>query len=598
MEHNDLPEQGKHARRVGDALLLTIPIVFAATVVFVWWAIVTFPETVYRDLLPVIVAFVLALTFLILYLVVYSSLRGYRRATKIITIQLEEKAGELRRSVGVISGSGEGFWEIDLVANTVYFNEHLMQMLGYLNQGKTMPLAFWRDAIHPDDVPGVERTLAAHLDKRTPTYNIEYRIKRANGEYLWVEDKGRAVLEDGQPIRVAGVMEDVSNIKRVQEVLQSRTKELEDARVIIEAEIQNVKKFQKAVEASVDAVAILSPDKRIVYTNPAWIRLNGFTDTESIGQSIDIIASGDMNPETVHALWETVSAGNTFKTEDMFYRTKRGEAYQAELAVFPIREGEQVLFYVFVAQDITKRKEVDKAKTEFVSLASHQLRTPLSAIRWYSEMLMSKYVGELNEKQKEYVLEIYQGSLRMVDLVNSLLNVSRIDLGTFAIEPEQVSLTEICDSVIAELTPQVSEKSQTVDRIYAQAPQTYFADPKLMRVIFQNLLSNSVKYTKNGGLLSVEIASRGAKLYIRVADNGYGIPKEQQSHIFEKLFRADNVRQLDTEGTGLGMYIIKAIVDVSGGSIWFESEENRGTTFHILLPGTGMPRKSGAKDLS
>jgi two-component system sensor histidine kinase VicK len=152
--------------------------------------------------------------------------------------------------------------------------------------------------------------------------------------------------------------------------------------------------------------------------------------------------------------------------------------------------------------------------------------------------------------------------------------------------------------VLKELTPQIDAKHQTVERIFQEAPSTYLADQKLIRIIFQNFLSNSVKYTQEGGMIQVEIAIRDKNLLIRVQDNGYGIPKSQHDKIFQKLFRADNVRQKDTEGTGLGIYIVKAIVENSGGKIWFESEENKGTAFSVLLPLSGMPRKVGVKGLS
>jgi PAS domain S-box-containing protein len=352
------------------------------------------------------------------------------------------------------------------------------------------------------------------------------------------------------------------------------------------------------VDSSTEAVSITKPDGSIIYVNPSWSTLNGYSVEEAIGRNSRLLKSAETKPEVFVGLWDKISSKLAYRTEDIVNKRKDGTTYLAELSIYPIIEGEETLFYVSLCQDISLRKEIDRAKTEFVSLASHQLRTPLSAIRWYSEMLLSKYVGELNDKQRQYVKEIYAGNLRMVDLVNALLNVSRLDLGTFAIDPENVNLVEICESVLSELTPQVTEKNQTVERVFVQAPATYLADPKLIRIIFQNLLSNSVKYTQPGGALAVEIAAREGRLYIRVTDNGYGIPKAQHGHIFEKLFRADNVRQKDTEGTGLGMYIIKAIVESSGGQITFDSEENKGTTFHVLLPLSGMIKKSGAKGLS
>lgn len=511
-------------------------------------------------------------------------------------IQTAQLAGE--RWELALKGSGAGYWDYDVANGKFFFSGEFMGMFGYAAHDYEGGVEQWYELMHPEDVDGVRRTVVSHLDKRTPEYSIEYRMRKANGEYVWVEDMGRAVWAvDGKATRLAGVTRDISNVKRVQEVLESRTAELEEAQVKIEEEVQNVKKFQKAVDASTEAVVITDPLGAIIYVNPAWTKLNGHTDIEAMGRNLRILKSEKTKPEIFTALWEKISSGLPYITEDLFNRRKNGTEYQAGLSVFPVREGAQTLFYVAICQDITQRKEVDRAKTEFVSLASHQLRTPLSAIRWYSEMLMSKYVGQLNEKQMQYLKEIYQGNLRMIALVNALLNVSRIDLGTFAMEPEPMNLVETCDSVLAELVPQITQKGQMITKIYDGAPATYSADPKLMRIIFQNFLSNSVKYTQEGGHIEVEISTRAPDLYIRVTDNGYGIPKQQQGKMFEKLFRADNVRQKDTEGTGLGMYIIKAIVDSSGGRIWFESEEDKGTTFHVLMPLSGMPKKTGVKGL-
>ena len=503
------------------------------------------------------------------------------------------------RYVNALIGSSLGFWEYDLTSGEAFFSARMMGTLGYPDRDKLDRMTFWYDSIHPDDAEGVKRAMEYYLDGRTPEYAIEYRLRRANSEYLWVIDRGKALrAADGRPLKLSGVIEDLSNVKRVQEVLEARTNELENAKNKIEEEVQNVRKFQKAVDSSTEAVSITKPDGAIIYVNPAWVTLNGYTAAEAMGRNPRMLKSGDSKSEVFIAMWEKIRAGLTYRTEDIVNKRKDGTTYLAELSIFQISEGEQTLFYVSLCQDISLRKEIDRAKTEFVSLASHQLRTPLSAIRWYSEMLLSKYVGELNEKQKQYVKEIYAGNLRMVELVNALLNVSRLDLGTFAIEPEDVSLVEICESVLSELMPQLTEKTQVVERIFANAPAVYRADPKLVRIIFQNFLSNSVKYTQAGGHIAVEISTKQNMLYIRVADNGYGIPKSQHSKMFQKLFRADNVRQKDTEGTGLGMYIVKAIVEASGGQLSFDSEENKGTTFHVLLPLSGMPRKMGARGLT
>lgn len=249
-------------------------------------------------------------------------------------------------------------------------------------------------------------------------------------------------------------------------------------------------------------------------------------------------------------------------------------------------------------QDVTKEKEVDQAKSEFVSLASHQLRTPLSAINWYTEMLIAGDAGNLSEEQKKYLQEVYAANHRMVDLVNSLLNVSRLELGTFTVEPQAISIKEISQSVLGELKPQIVQKNLHLKEDYDESIGLYMADPKLMRIIIQNFLTNAVKYTPENGSISISLMKDIENILIKVSDSGYGIPKDQQSKIFSKLFRADNVKEKDTEGTGLGLYIIKSIVSESKGKVWFESEENKGTTFFVTLPLSGMQKKDGAKQLS
>lgn len=249
-------------------------------------------------------------------------------------------------------------------------------------------------------------------------------------------------------------------------------------------------------------------------------------------------------------------------------------------------------------QDVTEQRELDRAKSEFVAVASHQLRTPLSTINWYTEMLMSGDRGELTKAQKDYLEEIYRGSKRMIDLINALLNVSRIELGTFAVEPEPINLLEIADSVVSELSQKIKNKKLKLEKKYDKNLPTINADPKLMRIVFENLLTNSINYTPQGGEVSLIIKKQEPNVLIEIRDTGYGIPKNQQSKIFSKLFRADNIIEKQTDGTGLGLYTVKAVVEQSGGKIRFESEENKGTTFYITIPLHGVRKKEGNKRLS
>jgi two-component system sensor histidine kinase VicK len=240
---------------------------------------------------------------------------------------------------------------------------------------------------------------------------------------------------------------------------------------------------------------------------------------------------------------------------------------------------------VGLERDITKEKEIDKAKTEFVSLASHQLRTPLSTISWYTEMLLAGDVGKISPPQKKYLEEIYQGNQRMIELVNLLLNVSRIELGTFKAEPKPIYVITLFESILDEQKVKIANKKLIITKNFNKSIPVFLIDPNLFVIVFQNLLNNAIEYTPDGGRIETSISFNDSKtILIKVSDTGYGIPKYQQDKIFTKLFRADNVKKKDTKGTGLGLYIAKSIINNMGGEIWFESEENKGTTFYVTLP--------------
>ncbi len=284
--------------------------------------------------------------------------------------------------------------------------------------------------------------------------------------------------------------------------------------------------------------------------------------------------------------------------DNLLVKAKNGSFFPVAMMVAPLLTQGEASGAIILFRDITKEREIDQAKTELVSLASHQLRTPLSAINWYAEMLIGQEVGELTEKQREYLQALSDANHRMIDLVNSLLNVSRIDLGTFAIEPTPIDFAAIGKSVLSELEPQVAKKKLKVTVEHDPNLPAISADPKLVRIIFQNLLSNAVKYTPDGGEVTLSLTLTPPNLLITVADTGYGIPSAQQGKIFSKLFRADNVRDKEAEGTGLGLYIVKSIVEAAGGKIDFDSLEGKGSTFRVSMPLSGMLKKAGAKGLT
>ena len=265
-----------------------------------------------------------------------------------------------------------------------------------------------------------------------------------------------------------------------------------------------------------------------------------------------------------------------------------------------------------IAMDVGKHKELAQAKTDFVAIASHQLRTPLSIIKWYVDFLVNGDAGKVSEEQLKYLKEVYNSNERLIELVNALLDVSRIDVGTFSIEPEPTNIIKTADSALKKFLPEIKSKNIILEKIYDVLP-TINLDTRLTRIVFENVLSNAVKYTPENGKIRLAIKKTDNNILIKISDSGCGIPREQQPKMFTKLFRADNVRKIESVGTGLGLYIVKAIIEKSGGKIWFQSpslefldqkdkkiinKDSNGTTFFITIPLKGMKKKIGTKKLS
>lgn len=243
-------------------------------------------------------------------------------------------------------------------------------------------------------------------------------------------------------------------------------------------------------------------------------------------------------------------------------------------------------------------EELARAKDEFVALASHQLRTPPSIISWYAEMLISEEVGGLNEEQKQYLKEIYQANNRMIKLVGDFLNISRIESGSMIIEPEPTNLCDVAENIIKEFTELITEKKMLIERHYDKDLPLLSVDRSIMTIIFENLISNAIKYTPPGGKVEVAIRKAAPNIEIEVRDNGYGIPKKDHDKVFTKLFRGDNIKTKVAEGTGLGLYLVKSTVEQAGGAVRFESEEGKGSTFYVTIPLSGMLRKTGVTKLA
>lgn len=318
----------------------------------------------------------------------------------------------------------------------------------------------------------------------------------------------------------------------------------------------------------------------ITLTNLAALRLFGVTEDELLKTDFTKLLESEKE-NTLSLVLGRLQSYTTVSEEEMQVKVSNGEVRWVLLSVFLYSNTQERLVSLV---DITTQKQIEIAKTEFVSLASHQLRTPVTAIRWDLELLGATHVGELNEAQLVHYEKIERNVKRMILLIDDFLSVSKLELGTFATDTIEISLRDFCNEIIAEFQEHIEHKHLKIITSYTPDDLTMKIDQRLMHIVVSNIISNAVKYTPLEGEVSIQYEQRGSTVQCTISDTGMGIPTDDMGKLFTKFFRATNARAQVMEGTGLGLYIVQQSATLMGGTISVTSEENKGTTFIVTLP--------------
>jgi signal transduction histidine kinase len=246
---------------------------------------------------------------------------------------------------------------------------------------------------------------------------------------------------------------------------------------------------------------------------------------------------------------------------------------------------------LFLYRDVTREKRIDATKSEFMSLASHQLRTPLTTMRWSFGRLNRSLTGRMTVTEERLLQEAKGAAGRMAHTIDTMLAISRVEAGKISLEVSEIKLGNTINEVRTEIREEYEQKHQSfhIDcppGVHLQTDQFVFKE------ILRNLFTNAIKYTPPHGRIHIRATMLHQHVQIDVSDSGYGIPAHQQEKIFSKFFRGDNIVQRDTEGTGLGLYLVFLLVKLLGATIFFVSEEGKGTTFTLLFPRSYFPARS------
>jgi len=361
---------------------------------------------------------------------------------------------------------------------------------------------------------------------------------------------------------------------------------LDHERLLNKAQLNEMRRFKLAVANVSDQIVISDKDGMVLYANKATETNTGYAIDEVIGLKAGKLWGNQMPREYYKQMWKRLTKDKKVFVGEIKNRRKDGQYYDAKINISPVLDEDgRVSFFVGIERDITKEKEVDRAKSDFISIASHQLRTPLTVVKGYMSMLLENDFGKVPAKQREQLLKVYESNERLISLVADLLNVSRIESGKMSFEFQNLDIEPLVASVVTEITNLAKAKHNYLhyNKPKYKLPKVS-ADPDKLRQVLSNLIENSVKYTVAGGTeVSLELANDEIRFCVR--DTGLGISPADMSKIFEKYSRGDQVTTKAVAGTGLGLYVCKMMIENDEGRIWAESDgEGKGARFYFALP--------------
>ncbi len=429
--------------------------------------------------------------------------------------------------------------------------------------------------VHPDDLPSIEESFKESLEKSIKENTIVFRFKHKNGSWRWVKATGGVILDDNQePIYFRANKIDVTDRKLTEEKLKAK----ED-------------QYKLVSENSADVICLHQLDSSFTFVSPSCTRLLGYSVEEKMKLTLKDFIHQDDYERAIEIFNETAKGKRTNTITQYRYKKKNGDYFWAGVSMSAVLDDTDTAQYVLTStRDITeivnvidKERQLNKLKSSFISMASHEFRTPLTTIQSSNE-LISMYLDNRPElpdnKLVKHVGRIRSELERLNSLLKDVFTLGRLDVGKTDLKKEITSLTAILKQVIMEC--QVSYKERNVILKIEGDERQPLLDSQLISHAISNLINNALKYSEGKKDPIVLVRYDTSEIKIIIQDFGIGVPQKDQASLFESFSRASNVG--DIEGTGLGLVIVKQFIEMHGGTITFESNVNKGSSFLITLP--------------
>lgn len=460
-----------------------------------------------------------------------------------------------------------------------------------------------------DVYPGVEKTRSFEIVKeameKRVVINEDVEFKYPSGDIKWFELRVEPV-----DIGVVVFSIDITERKHREKILEQSKQELEiinktekkfsSAMTKLLKDLAKTKNDIEVEKARDDAllasigegIFAVDVENRFIFINKKAEEILGINSVDLVGKKktpsnlpLEYL-NGKVVPPSKRPTAIALKTKKSSYNEKYLLGRPDGTKIPISLTVTPVKLDREIIGAIDVFRDITEEIRIDKAKTEFVSVASHQLRTPLGIIKWYVEMLeKEEYIKKAPPKVKQYITEIGRGNRRLLSLVRDLLSVSRIDQNKVQNNPELINLSKFIPAIVENIKMLGDERNvKILIDIDKSTPKIKVDSAKLNSVI-ENLLSNAIKYSKKeGGVVKISSSKFGDGVMVVVEDEGIGIAKEDVKDLFQKFFRAGNAVASNPDGSGLGLYVAKSYVDSWGGEINVESTIDKGSKFKVYIP--------------
>lgn len=493
----------------------------------------------------------------------------------------EELRAERLKNEILIKQGGLLAYDYDIITGKIVWSGSIFDVTGFTDADfPGQNIDTWAEMIRPDDRAEVTRLLE-RAEKNLESFTANYGFRHANGTYRSILDKGVFIADESgkKAARMIGIMIDVTDFERI-------TKDL----------AQSQEKFRNAFSSSPIGFAIVALDGAWLEVNAALLEIVGYSKEELLKLTFQDITHPDDLSKDLELVQKVIDGKlENYQMEKRYFK-KDGSVVWALLSVSMVRDSDgKPEYFVSQIQDISEEKEIaqrmqelNELKNTFIRTVSHQLRTPLSSLRWNLDMLLSEEVGKLTDEQREFLRLSVKADDIVIRVLHDLLTVMDIEEGRVHLSREDVSLEGIIASEIAEFEKEAERKKLTLEfsKPKAGLPHVSVDIPKFKDAV-SHLLRNAIWYTPEGGKVTVSVKVADGEVRVAVKDTGIGIPDEEQERVFENFYRATNAVKMETDASGVGLGIAKHYIEEHGGKLEMESKLNGGSTFTLVLPSGG-----------